>query len=301
MRVRFSGTLPPGSTAKDMTLAVIGHIGTAGGTGYVIEYGGAAVTALSMEGRMTLCNMAIECGARAGMVAPDAKTFAYLEDKPGAPKGTVWEAALADWHRLVTDPDARFDREVEIRSETVVPQITWGTSPGQVIGIDGTVPAPEDFTDPDQQAACRKALDYMALKPGTPVTEIAVDNVFIGSCTNSRIEDLRAAAEFLKGKRIHPTVTAIVVPGSGIIKRQAEREGLDRVFIEAGLEWREPGCSMCLGMNDDVLQAGQRCASTSNRNFEGRQGKGSRTHLVSPVMAAAAAVYGHFVDIRDLP
>jgi 3-isopropylmalate/(R)-2-methylmalate dehydratase large subunit len=245
--------------------------------------------------------MAIECGARAGMIAPDEKTFAYLEDKAGAPKGALWQAALADWKQLVSDPDAVFDQEVAIDAGTIAPQVTWGTSPGQVVGIDGTVPAPSDFSDPEQQAACRKALEYMALKPGTPMVDIAIDNVFIGSCTNSRIEDLRAAAEFVKGKRVHPTVTAIVVPGSGIIKQQAEAEELDRIFAEAGLEWREPGCSMCLGMNDDVLQPGQRCASTSNRNFEGRQGKGSRTHLVSPVMAAAAAVHGRFVDIRDLP
>jgi len=300
LRVLFTGNLSPGVTAKDMTLFVIGRIGTAGGTGYVIEYGGEAVEKLSLEGRMTLCNMAIECGARAGMVAPDEKAFGFLKDKPGTPRGARWDAALADWRRLKTDADAVFDRELVIQADTIVPQVTWGTSPGQVTGIDESVPAPESFTNVEAREACRKALAYMDLKPGTPLTAIAVDHVFIGSCTNSRLEDLRAAAQVLRGHRIHPTVSGIVVPGSGIIKREAEAEGLHRVFLDAGLEWREPGCSMCLGMNDDILQSGQRCASTSNRNFEGRQGKGSRTHLLSPAMAAAAASHGHLVDVRRL-
>ena len=298
MRVHFDGDLPATSTAKDMTLAVIGKIGTAGGTGYVIEYTGEAVTRLSMEGRMTLCNMAIESGARAGMISPDETTFAYLKDKPNMPAGSQWDQAVAAWKQLASDFDATFDENVVISAKDIVPQVTWGTSPGQVTGIDKNVPSPDDFSDPEEQESCRKALIYMGLKGGTPMTEIAIDHVFIGSCTNSRIQDLRAAARVVNGKKVSETVTAIVVPGSGIIKEQAETEGLDKIFIKAGFQWREPGCSMCLAMNDDVLRPGDRCASTSNRNFEGRQGKGSRTHLLSPEMAAAAAISGKLVDVR---
>jgi len=298
MRVRFDGDLPETSTAKDMTLAVIGKIGTAGGTGLVIEYTGEAVTRLSMEGRMTLCNMAIECGARAGMVAPDETTFAYLKDKPNMPTGAKWDQAVAAWKQLSSDFDATFDENVVISAKDIIPQVTWGTSPGQVTGIDQNVPSPDDFSDPEEQESCRKALTYMGLEGGTPMTEIAIDHVFIGSCTNGRIQDLRAAARIADGKKVNTAVTAIVVPGSGIIKKQAEKEGLDQIFIKAGFEWREPGCSMCLAMNDDVLKPGDRCASTSNRNFEGRQGKGSRTHLLSPAMAAAAAISGKLVDVR---
>ncbi|MFH2132817.1 MAG: 3-isopropylmalate dehydratase large subunit [bacterium] len=299
MRINFDGDLPKSSTAKDMTLAVIGKIGTAGGTGYVIEYTGEAVRRLSMEERMTLCNMAIESGARAGMIAPDETTFAYLKNKPNMPTGAQWDKAVAAWKELVTDFDATYDENIAIAAKDIVPQVTWGTSPGQVTGIDQRVPSPDDFSDPEDKETCRKALLYMGLKGGTPMTEIAIDHVFIGSCTNSRINDLRAAARVVDGHRVHGTVTAIVVPGSGIIKAQAEKEGLDKIFTAAGFEWREPGCSMCLAMNDDVLQPGERCASTSNRNFEGRQGKGSRTHLVSPEMAAAAAIAGKLVDIRS--
>ena len=298
MRVHFDGDLPAASTAKDMTLAVIGKIGTAGGTGYVIEYTGEAVTRLSMEGRMTLCNMAIESGARAGMISPDETTFAYLKDKPNMPAGSQWDQAVAAWKQLASDFDATFDENVVISAKDIVPQVTWGTSPGQVTGIDKNVPSPDDFSDPEEQESCRKALIYMGLKGGTPMTEIAIDHVFIGSCTNSRIQDLRAAARVVNGKKVSESVTAIVVPGSGIIKEQAETEGLDKIFIKAGFQWREPGCSMCLAMNDDVLRPGDRCASTSNRNFEGRQGKGSRTHLLSPEMAAAAAISGKLVDVR---
>ncbi len=298
MRVHFDGDLPETSTAKDMTLAVIGKIGTAGGTGYVIEYTGEAVKRLSMEGRMTLCNMAIECGARAGMVSPDETTFAYLKDKPNMPAGAQWDQAVAAWKLLISDFDATFDENVVIAANDIVPQVTWGTSPGQVTGIDQNVPCPDDFSDPEEQESCRNALAYMGLEGGTPMTEIVIDHVFIGSCTNSRIQDLRAAARVADGKKVSETVTAMVVPGSGIIKEQAEKEGLDKIFIKAGFQWREPGCSMCLAMNDDVLKPGDRCASTSNRNFEGRQGKGSRTHLLSPEMAAAAAISGKLVDIR---
>ncbi|MBU2643989.1 3-isopropylmalate dehydratase large subunit [bacterium] len=299
MRINFDGDLPETSTAKDMTLAVIGKIGTAGGTGYVIEYTGEAVRRLSMEERMTLCNMAIESGARAGMIAPDETTFAYLKNKPNMPTGAQWDQAVAAWKDLATDFDATYDENIAIAAKDIVPQVTWGTSPGQVTGIDQRVPSPDDFSDPEDKETCRKALVYMGLKGGTPMTEIAIDHVFIGSCTNSRINDLRAAARVVDGHRVHGSVTAIVVPGSGIIKAQAEKEGLDKIFTAAGFEWREPGCSMCLAMNDDVLQPGERCASTSNRNFEGRQGKGSRTHLVSPEMAAAAAIAGKLVDIRS--
>ncbi|NQU65877.1 MAG: 3-isopropylmalate dehydratase large subunit [SAR324 cluster bacterium] len=300
MRVHFEGDLPTLSTAKDMTLAVIGKIGTAGGTGFVIEYTGEAIRRLSMEGRMTLCNMTIESGARAGMIAPDETTYSYLKNKPNMPKGKDWDQAVAAWKQLVSDFDATYDENVVIAAKDIVPQVTWGTSPGQVIGIDQNVPSPEDFSDPEEQESCRKALAYMGLEGGMPLTRISIDHVFIGSCTNSRIEDLREAARVAEGKKVHESVTAIVVPGSGIIKEQAETEGLDQIFIKAGFQWRDPGCSMCLAMNDDVLLPGQRCASTSNRNFEGRQGKGSRTHLVSPVMAVAAAVAGRLVDIGTL-
>lgn len=301
MRVHFDGDLPETSTAKDMTLAVIGKIGTAGGTGYVIEYTGDAVKRLSMEGRMTLCNMAIESGARAGMVAPDEKTFAYLKGRSNMPQGDDWDKAVVAWQDLVSDFDATYDENVVVTAADIVPQVTWGTSPGQVTGIDQNVPSPEDFKDPQDQEACRKALIYMGLEGGKPMSEIVIDHVFIGSCTNSRIEDLRAAAKIVADKKVSSSVTAIVVPGSGIVKEEAEKEGLDRVFVKAGFQWREPGCSMCLAMNDDVLRPGDRCASTSNRNFEGRQGKGSRTHLLSPEMAAAAAIAGKLVDVRNWP
>lgn len=299
MKVHFEGALPKGSYAKDMTLAVIGKIGTAGGTGYVIEYTGKAVEDLTMEGRMTLCNMAIEAGARAGMVACDDKTIEYLKDKPNAPKGADWDKAEAYWKTLSSDADAQFDTVITIQSEDVVPQVTWGTSPGQVTGIDKMIPAPADFPAEADKISCQGALDYMAIQGGTSLKDVSIDYVFIGSCTNGRLEDFREAASIVKGKKVNANVTAIAVPGSGPVKRAAEAEGLDQVFRDAGFEWREPGCSMCLAMNDDVLEPGQRCASTSNRNFEGRQGKGSRTHLVSPAMAAAAAVEGKFVDIRD--
>ncbi|MCE8440525.1 3-isopropylmalate dehydratase large subunit [Rhodovulum sulfidophilum] len=299
MKVEITGTLPPGVTAKDITLAVIGRTGTAGGTGYVIEYCGEAIRALSMEGRMTVCNMAIEGGARAGLIAPDETTFDYVKGRPHAPKGAQWEAALAWWKTLKSDDDAHWDEVVTIRGEDIAPVVTWGTSPEDVLPITGTVPAPEDFQGGKVEAA-RRSLDYMGLKPGTPLTEIKVDAVFIGSCTNGRIEDLRAAAEILKGKKLAPGVRGMVVPGSGLVRAQAEEEGLDKVFTEAGFEWRLAGCSMCLGMNPDQLSPGERCAATSNRNFEGRMGRGGRTHLMSPVMAAAAAVAGHLTDVREL-
>jgi 3-isopropylmalate/(R)-2-methylmalate dehydratase large subunit len=300
MRVSFEGELPLGVTAKDAILGAIGRIGVGGGAGHVIEYAGAMIRTLSMEGRMTICNMSIEAGARAGMIAPDDATFAYLEGRPGAPRGAAWERALDDWRRLATDEDAAFDREVELDVRELVPQVTWGTNPGMVAPVDARVPDPGDLADPDDRAAAERALAYMALEPGTPIADIAVDRVFIGSCTNARIEDLRVAAAFVAGRRVHPSVRAMVVPGSAAVRRQAEEEGLDAVFVRAGFEWRKAGCSMCLGMNPDVLAAGERCASTSNRNFEGRQGRGGRTHLVSPAMAAAAAVAGHFVDVREL-
>ncbi|WP_194745616.1 3-isopropylmalate dehydratase large subunit [Thermaurantiacus tibetensis] len=301
MAVTITGSLGFGVTAKDVALAIIGAIGTAGATGHVIEYRGPVVEALSMEGRMTLCNMSIEAGARAGMIAPDARTFAYLEGRPRAPKGEMWARARAWWETLATDPGARFDREVTLDGAAIAPLVTWGTSPEQVAPVTGTVPAPESFEDPVKRAAAEAALAYMDLRPGTRIADIRVENIFIGSCTNSRIEDLRAAAAVLKGRRIAPTIRqALVVPGSGLVKRQAEAEGLDRIFTEAGFEWREPGCSMCLGMNPDRVPAGERCASTSNRNFVGRQGPGARTHLVSPAMAAAAAVTGRLADVRDL-
>ena len=298
--VRFDGKLPAGVTAKDMALAMIGKIGTAGATGYAIEYAGDAVLALSMEGRMTLCNLTVEAGARCGMIAVDDKTIDYLQGRPQAPAGEQWERAVAYWRTLRSDADAVFDRVVTVDVAQIKPQVTWGTSPEMVTSIDGVVPDPAQEPDPARRAGISHALAYMGLAPGTPMTDIHVDVVFIGSCTNSRIEDLRAAAAIVRGRRVAPNVQlALVVPGSGLVKRQAEAEGLDAVFTEAGFEWREPGCSMCLGMNADQLQPGQRCASTSNRNFEGRQGAGGRTHLVNPEMAAAAAIMGRFVDIRE--
>ena len=299
MLVRAEGRLPAGVTAKDLVLAIIGRIGTAGGTGHAIEFGGSAVRAQSMEGRMTICNMAIEAGARAGMIGVDETTVDYLRGRPHAPQGEMFERAAIYWRTLVSDPGARFDRTVEIDVASLKPQITWGTSPEMVVSIDDRVPDPEREPDPVKRGAMERALAYMGLEPNTPMTEIPVDKIFIGSCTNSRIEDLRAAAAVVKGRRVARNVKlALVVPGSGLVKKQAEQEGLDRVFIDSGFEWRDAGCSMCLGMNDDKLAAGERCASTSNRNFEGRQGAGGRTHLVSPEMAAAAAIAGHFVDVR---
>ncbi len=294
LRIRFVGEPSPGVTAKDYALAAIGRLGVDGGVGHVVEYAGPAIKALSMEGRLTVCNMSIEAGARAGMIAPDDVTFAYLEGRPGAPQGAEWERALERWRTLPSDADAAFDREVEIDVSTLQQQVTWGTNPGMVVPIDGVVPDPASFADPDARAAAERALAYMALAPGTPIRAIEVDRVFIGSCTNSRIEDLRAAAAVVRGQHVHPSVRAMVVPGSAQVKLQAEAEGLDRVFVDAGFEWRRAGCSMCLGMNPDVLAPGERCASTSNRNFEGRQGAGGRTHLVSPAVAAATALAGHF-------
>jgi 3-isopropylmalate/(R)-2-methylmalate dehydratase large subunit len=299
MLVKVEGVLSTRCSAKDIVLAIIGKIGTAGGTGYVIEYAGSAIRALSMEGRMTLCNMSIEAGARAGMVAPDDTTFAYINGRPMAPKGELFDRAVKVWRQLATDPDAVYDQTVELRAEDIAPQVTWGTSPGMVIGVDGHVPDPQKMPDEKTRRSTERALEYMALTPGMPITQITLDKVFIGSCTNARIEDLRLAAQYAKGKKVASRVHAMVVPGSGLVKKQAEEEGLDRIFKEAGFEWREAGCSMCLAMNADVLQPGERCASTSNRNFEGRQGAGGRTHLVSPAMAVAAAVEGHFVDIRN--
>jgi len=298
MEVRVDGTLSDRCSAKDVILAIIGKIGTAGGTGYVIEYTGSVIRALSMEGRMTLCNMSIEGGARAGMVAPDDKTIAYIKGRPLAPQGELFERAVTAWRQLTTDADATYDATVVLKAEAIAPQVSWGTSPGMVIGVDGRVPDPSAMQDEKDRRATERALEYMGLTANMPITDIAIDKVFIGSCTNARIEDLRIAAHFAKGKRVAKHVHAMVVPGSGLVKQQAEAEGLDRVFTAAGFEWREPGCSMCLAMNADVLKPGERCASTSNRNFEGRQGAGGRTHLVSPAMAVAAAVEGHFVDIR---
>ena len=301
MLVKVEGALNPGVTAKDIVLAVIGKIGTAGGTGYAIEFGGATIRALSMEGRMTVCNMAIEAGARAGMVAVDDTTIAYVKDRPFSPKGEQWSQAVAYWRTLHTDEGAAFDTVVELDAKDIQPQVTWGTSPEMVTAIDGRVPDPQDEADPVRRGAIEKALAYMDLAPNTPIDEIPIDKVFIGSCTNSRIEDLRAAAEVVRGRHRAANVKlAMVVPGSGLVKEQAEREGLDRIFVDAGFEWREPGCSMCLAMNADRLEPGERCASTSNRNFEGRQGQGGRTHLVSPAMAAAAGIAGRFVDVRAL-
>ena len=300
MSVTVDGTLPPGVTAKDVVLAVIGRIGTGGGVGHVIEYRGSAITGLSMEGRMTVCNMSIEAGARAGMIAPDDTTFAYLEGRDHAPKGAAWDEAVADWRSLATDPGATFDTSVELDASALVPHVTWGTNPGQVLPIDGSIPDPDTFDDPVQREAAARALEYMALTPGTPLRDVAVDTVFIGSCTNGRIEDLRAAADVLRGRRVHAGMRALAVPGSHRVKAQAEAEGLDEIFRGAGFEWREPGCSMCLAMNPDKLAPGERAASTSNRNFEGRQGRGGRTHLVSPAVAAATAVAGTFARPEDL-
>ncbi|GLP95264.1 3-isopropylmalate dehydratase large subunit [Paraferrimonas sedimenticola] len=299
MKVEVRGQLAPGITAKDVVLAVIGKVGSAGGTGYVVEFCGEAIKGLTMEGRMTVCNMAIEMGAKAGMIAPDETTFEYIKGRKYAPKGADWERAVADWKQLQTDEGAKFDREVVLEAKDIAPQVTWGTNPGQVVAIDQQVPNPRDTIDESVRHGMQKALEYMDLEAGQNMDSIAINKVFIGSCTNSRIEDLRDAAKQAKGKRVAEGVVALVVPGSGVVKAQAEDEGLDKIFIDAGFEWRLPGCSMCLAMNDDVLEPGDRCASTSNRNFEGRQGRGSRTHLVSPAMAAAAAVAGHFVDIRD--
>ncbi|MCT8330949.1 3-isopropylmalate dehydratase large subunit [Albidovulum sediminis] len=297
MKVEITGHLRPGVTAKDITLSVIGATGTAGGTGYVIEYCGQAIRDLSMEGRMTVCNMAIEGGARAGLIAPDEKTFDYVKGRPHAPKGAQWEAALTWWKTLFTDEGAHFDKVVTIRGEDIAPVVTWGTSPEDVLPITGAVPAPEDFHGGKVEAA-KRSLDYMGLTPGQKLTDIAIDTVFIGSCTNGRIEDLRAAAAILKGKKI-AVKRAMVVPGSGLVRAQAEEEGLAQIFIDAGFEWRLAGCSMCLAMNPDQLSPGERCAATSNRNFEGRQGRGGRTHLMSPAMAAAAAITGHLTDVRE--
>ena len=299
MRVSIDGELPNGVTAKDLTLAVIGHIGAAGGTGYVIEYDGQAIGSLSMEGRMTVCNMAIEGGAKAGMIAPDEKTFDYLKGRPMAPKGEEWDRALTQWRLLYSDPDAKFDREERLDAAQIAPVVTWGTSPEDVAPITGTIPHLDDFSDENKRRAAQQSLDYMGLKAGQKFTDIPISHVFIGSCTNGRIEDLRAVAAVAKGRKISSKVSAMIVPGSGLVKAQAEREGLAAIFQEAGFEWREPGCSMCLGMNPDRLSEGDRCASTSNRNFEGRQGRGARTHLVSPAMASAAAIAGHLVDVRD--
>jgi len=301
MLVRFNGPRPRGVSSKDMILALIGKIGTAGGTGHVIEYAGEAIRGLSMDARMTICNMSIEGGARAGMVAPDETTFAYLEGRAFVPRGKEFQDAMQRWKALATDEGARFDATVDLDARQIAPQVTWGTNPGMVTGVTGRVPDPGSFADADQQKAAARALEYMALRPGTAIVDIPLDRVFIGSCTNSRLEDLRSAAHVVEGKHIARTLkAALVVPGSHAIKAKAEEEGLDRIFRDAGFEWRDPGCSMCIAMNDDVLPAGERSASTSNRNFEGRQGKNSRTHLVSPIMAAAAAIAGHFVDVREL-
>ena len=301
MLVKVDGALPVGVTAKDIILAIIGKIGTAGGTGFAIEFGGSTIRSLSMEGRMTICNMAIEAGARAGMVAVDETTINYVKGRPYAPHGAAWDQAIAYWRTLVSDVDAQFDCVVEIDASTLKPHVTWGTSPEMVVTVDGSVPDPAKEPDPVKREGMQRALQYMALEANTPIKQIRIDKVFIGSCTNSRIEDLRAAAQVARGKHIAANVTlAMVVPGSGLVKRQAEQEGLDQIFLAAGFEWREPGCSMCLAMNADRLEPGERCASTSNRNFEGRQGPGGRTHLVSPAMAAAAAIAGHFVDVREI-
>jgi 3-isopropylmalate/(R)-2-methylmalate dehydratase large subunit len=294
-----NGALPNGTTAKDLALAIIHQIGTDGGTGCVIEYAGDAVRGLSIEGRMTLCNMSIESGARAGMVAPDEKTFAYLEGRPNAPQGAKWDEAVAYWKTLPSDDGAKFDSVVEIDATKIEPYVTWGTSPGMSATVTGTVPEVAEARSEAESKATARALEYMGLSPGQAISEITIDTAFIGSCTNARIEDLRAAARVMRGYHVSPKVRTIVVPGSGLVKIAAEREGLHKIFLNAGAEWREPGCSMCLGMNPDILGEGERCASTSNRNFEGRQGRGGRTHLVSPSMAAAAAIEGHFVDVRN--
>jgi 3-isopropylmalate/(R)-2-methylmalate dehydratase large subunit len=299
MEVRVEGPLPNGTTAKDLVLYIIGQISTSGGNGHVIEFTGSTIRSLSMEGRMTLCNMAIEAGARAGMVAPDEQTYQWLKGRPYAPQGEAFEQAVVAWRKLPSDPGAVYDKSVVLDAANIAPQVTWGTNPGMTTEVTGEVPDPETFADPMKRSTGRRALEYMGLQPGIKIKDIKLDRVFIGSCTNSRLEDLRAAAQVARGKQVAPTVRAMVVPGSGLVKQQAEAEGLHRIFLEAGFEWREPGCSMCLAMNGDQLAEGERCASTSNRNFEGRQGKGGRTHLVSPAMAAAAAIAGHFVDIRE--
>lgn len=300
MLVQVEGVLPETVTPKDIILAIIGKIGIAGGSGCVIEYAGETIRSMSMEGRMTLCNMTIEAGARAGMVAPDEKTFEHLKNRPFAPRGDAFDLAVNSWKKLPSDPDAEFDLKVNLNANDVLPQVTWGTNPGMVTDINSKVPDPENIQNPMERKSVEQALKYMDLKANLPIKDIIIDRVFIGSCTNSRIEDLRSVAEFVKGRQVNEHVSAMIVPGSGIIKRQAEEEGLDRIFTDAGFDWRQPGCSMCLAMNDDVLKPGERCASTSNRNFEGRQGKGGRTHLVSPLMAAAAAIAGHFTDPRTL-
>ena len=299
MRAIVDGKLPPGVTAKDIILAIIGEIGTAGGTGYALEYAGDAIRALSMEGRMTVCNMSVEAGAKAGFITPDEKTYAYLKDRPKAPKGKDWDAALRYWEQLRSDDGSHFDREVRLDAAKLPPLVTWGTSPEQVISVTGRVPHVDDIADNNKREAVERALKYMGLQGGEKITDIAIDRVFIGSCTNARIEDLREVAKVVGGKKVNANVNAMIVPGSGLVKTQAESEGLDKIFLKAGFEWREPGCSMCLAMNPDKLAPGERCASTSNRNFEGRQGYKGRTHLVSPAMAAAAAVAGHFVDVRE--
>jgi len=300
MLIRVSGKRPKGVTAKDLILAIIGKLGIAGGNGHVIEYDGEAIRALSMEGRMTVCNMSIEAGARAGMVAPDETTFAYLEGRPFVPRGKAFQEAVEQWKQLPSDAGAKYDATIELDAAQIAPMVTWGTNPGMVTDVKGKVPDPESFADPNQQKATVRALEYMALKPGTKIVDIPLDRIFIGSCTNARIEDLRAAAQVVAGKKVAKNVKeALVVPGSMVVKDAAEKEGLDKIFTDAGFEWRDAGCSMCIAMNPDILPSGERCASTSNRNFEGRQGKGGRTHLVSPLMAAAAAVAGHFVDIRE--
>lgn len=298
MLINIDGTLGQGITPKDIILYIIGQIGTAGGTGYVIEFTGSAIRNMTMEGRMTICNMTIEGGGRAGMIAPDETTFSYIKGRDLAPKGDLWDKAVAYWKTLPSDPDAQFDRVLNIQAEDIKPQVTWGTSPGQVTSIEDKVPDPESFKDPVDRLGARNALAYMDLKPGTPMNQIKIDKVFLGSCTNGRIEDLRAAASIIKGKKVFPSVQAIVVPGSGRVREQAQKEGLDKIFINAGFEWRYAGCSMCLGMNDDQLKKGERCASSSNRNFEGRQGPGGRTHLMSPEMVAVAALEGKISDIR---
>jgi 3-isopropylmalate/(R)-2-methylmalate dehydratase large subunit len=299
MEVRVSGSLPLGVTAKDVILAIIGKLGTDGATGYAVEYTGEVIRSLSMEGRMTVCNMSIEAGARAGMIAPDETTFRYIEGRPYAPKGADWEKAQEEWRALPTDAGAVYDHLLEINADELVPYVTWGTNPGQVVPITGRVPNPEDIENPADRRAAERSLEYMGLRPGMPMQALSLEKVFIGSCTNGRIEDLRAAARIAHGQTVSASVHAMVVPGSALVKAQAEKEGLDKVFKDAGFDWREAGCSMCLGMNPDILLPGQRCASTSNRNFEGRQGKGGRTHLVSPEMAAAAAIAGHLVDVRE--
>jgi 3-isopropylmalate/(R)-2-methylmalate dehydratase large subunit len=300
MRAVVNGKLPSGVTAKDIILAIIGEIGTAGGTGHALEYAGEAIEALSMEGRMTVCNMSVEAGAKAGLIAPDAKTFEYLKDRPRSPKGKQWDEAMRYWETLRSDEGARIDREVVLDAAKLPPLVTWGTNPEQVISVTGRVPRPGEIADEKKRRAAETSLAYMGLKGGEKITDIRLDRVFIGSCTNARIEDLRVVARMVKGKQVNSSVKAMIVPGSGLVKEQAEAEGLDRIFVNAGFEWREPGCSMCLAMNPDKLAAGERCASTSNRNFEGRQGYKGRTHLVSPAMAAAAAIAGHFVDVREL-